>query len=127
MKIKLSQFILYISFVFFSCSESEGPLTLVGRWEGTIYREYENNKLIYTDEFEGYILTFKEDGTLIAEIGGDIECQGSYGSKSMDSKTQKINWCDDQEGLLTIKSNTLIMLSFEDDDGFREELELKRL
>jgi hypothetical protein len=54
-------------------------------------------------------LTFKEDGTLVAEIGGDIECQDSYGSKSMDSKTQKINWCDDQEGLLTIKSNTLIM------------------
>ena len=125
-KIKLFHVFVLLIVVFFSCSEFEEPSSLVGRWKGTTYREYENNKLILTETFEGYFIIFKEDGTLILEIGGDIECEANYSSKNMDSKPQKIDWCDGEEGLLTIKSNDLIVISFEYDDGFREELELIR-
>jgi hypothetical protein len=100
---------------------------LVGKWKATIFREYENDKLVYTfNDVEGYFLIFKEDGTFTWEIEGDIECKGSYSSKKMDSKSQKIDWCDDWEGLVTVKSNDLILLSIEDEDGNREEAELKR-
>jgi hypothetical protein len=129
-KIKLFQFFVLLTAIFFSCSEAEEPLTLIGRWEATIYREYDNNKLIDTDnnfDDEGYVFIFKEGGTLIWEIEGDIECDGSYDSKNMDSKPQKIVLCGDEDGLLTIISNNKILLSFEYGNGDREELELIRL
>jgi len=126
-KIKLFYTLTLLTVIFFSCSESEDPASLVGKWEAIIFREYENDKLVYTfNDVEGYFLIFKEDGTFTWEIEGDIECKGSYGSKEMDSKSQKIDWCDDLEGLVTVKSNHLILLSIEDEDGNREEAELKR-
>jgi hypothetical protein len=126
-KIKSFYTIALLTVIFFSCSESENPESLVGKWKATIFREYENDKLVYTfNDVEGYFLIFKEDGTFTWEIEGDIECKGSYGSKKMDSKSQKIYWCDDMEGLVTVKSNDLILLSIEDEDGNREEAELKR-
>ena len=126
-KIKLFYTITLLTVIFFSCSESENPESLVGKWKATIFREYENDKLVYTfNDVEGYFLIFKEDGTFTWEIEGDIECKGSYSSKKMDSKSQKIDWCDDLEGLVTVKSNDLILLSIEDEDGNREEAELKR-
>jgi hypothetical protein len=129
-KIKLFQFFVLLTAIFFSCSESEEQLTLIGRWEATIYREYDNNKLISTDnnfDDEGYVFIFKEGGTLIWEIEGDIECDGSYDSKKMDSKPQKIVLCGDEDGLLTILSNNKLLLSFDYGNGEREELELIRL
>jgi hypothetical protein len=127
-KIKLSYVITLLTVIFFSCSESENPASLVGKWEATIYREYVNNKLVDTDNFTGddIFLIFKEDGTFTLEIEGDIECEGSYSSKKMDSKSQKIDWCDGLEGLVTVKSNDLIVLSIEDEDGDREEVDFKR-
>jgi hypothetical protein len=129
-KIKLFQFFVLLTAIFFSCSEAEEPLTLVGRWEVTVYRAYENNKLVETDnnfDDEGYVFIFEGDGTMIWEIDGDKECDGTYESKKMDSKPQKIVLCGDEDGLLTIKSNDKIMLSFDYGNGEREELELIRL
>jgi hypothetical protein len=92
-KIKLFYTLTLLTVIFFSCSESEDPASLVGKWEAIIFREYENDKLVYTfNDVEGYFLIFKEDGTFTWEIEGDIECKGSYGSKKMDSKSQKIDW-----------------------------------
>jgi hypothetical protein len=127
-KIKLFYTITLLTVIFFSCSESENPASLVGKWEATTYREYVNNKLVDTDNFTGddIFLIFKKDGTFTLEIEGDIECEGSYGSKMMDSKSQKIDWCDGLEGLVTVKSNDLIVLSIEDEDGDREEVDFKR-
>ena len=64
---------------------------------------------------------------MIWEIDGDKECDGTYESKKMDSKPQKIVFCGDEDGLLTIKSNDKIMLSFEYGNGEREELDLIRM
>ncbi len=127
-KIKLFYIITLLTVIFFSCSESEDPTSLVGKWEATFYREYQNNKLIDTNNLTGeeVFLIFKNDGTFTLEIEGDIECKGSYGSKKMDSKSQKIDWCDGLDGLVTIKSNDLIVLSIEDEDGYREEVDFKR-
>ena len=103
---------------------------MVGRWEATVYRGYENSKLVETDnnfDDEGYVFIFEEDGTMIWEIDGDEECDGTYESKKMDSKPQKIVLCGDEDGLLTIKSNDKIMLSFEYGNGEREELDLIRM
>jgi hypothetical protein len=126
-KIKLSYVITLLTVIFFSCSESENPASLVGKWQATIVREYENNKLVYTlNDVEGAFLIFKEDGTFTWELEGDIECKGSYGSKEMDSKSLKIDWCDDLEGIVTVKSNDLILLSIEYEDR-RDEVELKRI
>jgi len=127
-KVKLFQISLLMTVLFFSCSESEEPLTLVGRWEATTVKSYENNKLYDTYDANDeavFILIIEESGTLKWEEDGDIDCEGSYGSKMMDSKPQKIDLCGN-EGLLTIKSNNSIILSFEYDDE-REEVEFKRL
>ncbi len=77
-KIKLFYALTLLTVIFFSCSESENPASLVGKWEATIKREYVNNKLVYTDNFTGddIFLIFKEDGTFTLEIEGDIECEG---------------------------------------------------
>lgn len=129
-KIKLFTIFILLSVIFFSCSESEEPLTLVGRWELTLSRDYENNKLIesYTDD-PSQILIFNDDGTIIYEIDGDsMDCDdGRYGSKKMDSKPQKITLCGEVDGLLTIKSNNLIMIVFDFGNGDRSESEWKRL
>jgi hypothetical protein len=129
-KFKLLQIFILLSVILFSCSEAEEPVTLVGRWEATVYRGYENSKLVETDnnfDDEGYVFIFEEDGTMIWEIDGDEECDGTYESKKMDSKPQKIVLCGDEDGLLTIKSNDKIMLSFEYGNGEREELDLIRM
>jgi hypothetical protein len=128
-KIKLFYTLTLLTIIFFSCSESEDPASLVGKWEATFYREYENNKLVDTDNLAGeeLILIFKENGTFVLEIEGDIECEGRYSSKKMDSKPQKIDWCDDEEVSLIIKSNNTIIVSYEYNNGDREEIEFKRL
>lgn len=136
-KIKLFTIFILLSVIFFSCSESEEPLTLVGKWELNGGRDYENNKLIesytlgdgsFIDD-ESHILIFNDDGTIIYEIDGDSEdCDdGRYGSKKMDSKPQKITLCGEVDGLLTIKSNNLIMTVFDSGNGNRSESEWKRL
>ncbi len=125
-KIKLFCALTLLTVMFFSCSEFENPASLVGKWQATIVREYENNKLVYTlNDVEDRFLIFKEDGTFTWEVEGGIECKRSYGSKKMDSKSQKIDWCEGREGLITVKSNDLIILSIKE-DGNRAEVELKR-
>ena len=128
-KIKLFYTITLLTVIFFSCSESEDPSSLVGRWEGTVFREYDNNKLLDTIVLSGgdVLLVFKENGTFIYEIEGDVECEGSYGSKKMDSKPQKIDWCDDSDISIITKSSNTIMLLYEGDNGDREEIEFKRI
>lgn len=61
-----------MSVTFFSYSQSEEPLTLVGRWQITLIRTYEDNKLIktYINDDESKTYNFKEDGTVSFEVEG---------------------------------------------------------
>jgi hypothetical protein len=44
----------------------------------------------------------------------------------MDSKSQKIDWCEGREGLITVESNDLIVLSIEVEDVDLVEVDFKR-
>jgi len=119
-----------LSLIFSSCSIEDGDqeISLVGRWEATELRTYDNKTLEDTEKFKAgeYVLIFEKNMPATLEYNGKFECKGLINLESNVKISTIIDFCG-EEYILTVKSKDTFTLVYEESDGYKEEYDFKRI